>query len=130
MRALQAVGVDYLVGGAYALARFTGVIRHTKDFGIFLRPGDRDVAVGALAAAGFRTEITYSHWLAKAYWGSYFIDLIYSSGNGLVAVDDGWFAHAVPDDVLGQPARLCPAEEALWSKAVIMERNRLDGADL
>lgn len=130
MRALTAVGVDFLVGGAYSLARSTGIIRHTKDFDIFLRLDDRDPALAALAAAGFRTEITYSHWLAKAYWGPYFIDVIYSSGNGLVTVDDGWFSHALPAEVLGEPARLCPAEESLWSKAFIMERNRFDGADI
>src|SRR5262249_15713609 len=30
--ALQKAGVPFLVGGAYAYARYTGVVRHTKDF--------------------------------------------------------------------------------------------------
>lgn len=130
MRALEAAGVDFLVGGAYAYARFTGIARHTKDFDIFLRPADRDRALEALAAAEFRTEVTYTHWLAKAFSGEYFIDLIYGSGNGAAPVDDGWFEHAVPGAVVGQGVRLCPAEELIWSKAFIMERNRYDGADI
>ena len=32
--------------------------------------------------------------------------------------------------VLDQPARLVPAEEIIWTKAFIMERERYDGADV
>ena len=130
LRTLHAADIDFLVGGAYALARYTGVVRHTKDFDLFLRPRDRDRALAALAGVGFRTEITYSHWLAKAFQPPYFIDLIYNMGNGSGSVDDAWFAHAVPGEVLGERVLLCPAEEVLWSKAFIMERNRYDGADI
>lgn len=130
MQALEDAGVEFLVGGAYAYARYTAIARHTKDFDIFLRPADRDRALGALTAAGYRTEVTYTHWLAKAFEGEYFIDLIYGSGNGAAPVDDGWFEHAVAGTVMGRRVRLCPAEELIWSKAYIMERNRYDGADI
>ena len=33
-------------------------------------------------------------------------------------------------EVLGVPAKLCPAEEMIWQKAFIMERERYDGADV
>src|SRR5437899_2577696 len=36
----------------------------------------------------------------------------------------------VADEVLGVPVRLCPAEEIIWSKAFIMERERYDGNDV
>jgi hypothetical protein len=130
LRALAAVGVEFLVGGAYALARHAGVARHTKDLDVFVRPRDRDAALAALALGGFETEVTYTHWLAKARHGGHFIDVIYSSGNGLGVVDDGWFAHAAPDRVAGVPVHLCPAEEVIWHKAFVMERNRFDGADI
>jgi hypothetical protein len=32
--------------------------------------------------------------------------------------------------VLGVPVKLCPAEEMIWSKSFIMERERYDGADV
>jgi hypothetical protein len=130
IRALRDAGVKFLVGGAYALARYAGIVRHTKDLDLFLHAEDRDRALAALAAAGFRTEITYSHWLAKAVCGDYFIDLIHSSGNGAGPVDDDWFRYAIEGEVVGEPIRLCPAEECLWSKAFIMERHRYDGADI
>jgi hypothetical protein len=127
---LRTAGVPFLVGGAYAFARFTGIVRHTKDCDLFLKEADLPRALDALRAAGFRTEITYTHWLAKAFKEHYFVDLIFCSGNGQVPVDDGWFAHAVDAVVFGEPVKLCPAEESLWSKAFIMERNRFDGADV
>lgn len=63
---LQAGGVPFLVGGAYASERYTGISRHTKDFDLFIRPEDCDQAMAMLAAAGYRTELAFPHWLAKA----------------------------------------------------------------
>ena len=56
--------------------------------------------------------------------------MIYRSGNGVATVDDDWFAHAVPAELLGIPVRLCPPEEIIWSKGYVMERERFDGADI
>jgi len=130
LRALQTAQVPFLVGGAYALSRYTGIFRDTKDMDVFVHPGDMKPALDALAAAGYQTELTFPHWLGKAFAGEYMIDVIFSSGNGFAQVDDAWFEHAVEDTVLGVPARLCPAEEMIWSKAFIMERERYDGADI
>jgi len=131
MAVLEQAGVPFLVGGAYAFAHYTGIVRHTKDFDLFTLPRDFDPALDALAAAGYPVERNFPHWLGKARGsdGS-FVDLIFGSGNGLTPVDEGWFRHARRAEVLGVPVRLCPAEEMLWSKAFIMERERYDGADV
>jgi hypothetical protein len=134
MRVLQNADVPFLVGGAYALAPLTGIERHTKDLDIFLRPADRDRALAALDSAGYRTESSFPHLLAKAFEGddpeTPFVDLIYRSGNGVVEVDDEWFEHALEAEILGVPVGLVPPEETLWSKAYVMERERFDGADV
>jgi hypothetical protein len=130
MRALLAAEVPFLVGGAYGLERFTGVTRHSKDFDIFVRQGDVERALAVLAELGCDTEIAFPHWLGKARRGRDFLDVIYGSGNGVAMVDELWFDHAVSDRVLGVPVLLVPAEEMIWSKAFIMERERFDGADV
>ncbi len=130
LSALRASGLPFLVGGAYALEHHTGVTRHTKDLDVFVKRGDVDAALAALAALGCRCERTFPHWLAKAYRGDDFVDLIYSSGNGLAEVDDGWFEHAEAGAVFGVDVMLCPPEEMIWSKALILERERYDGADV
>lgn len=130
MTILMDANVPFLVGGAYAFARYTGIERHTKDFDIFIRRSDFEAAAKALTAAGYRTDLTFPHWIGKVYQGEDFVDLIFSAGNGVATVDDLWFEHAVPETVLGVNVGLIPAEEMIWSKGQIMERERFDGADV
>ncbi len=127
---LSEADVPFLIGGAYALQRYTGIERHTKDLDLFLRPGDCPRALAVLRAAGYHAEIVSPHWLAKVRSREDFIDIIFNSGNGLAEVDDGWFAHAEPTELFGRTVQLCPAEETIWSKAFVMERERYDGADV
>ena len=127
---LTSAGIPHLVGGAYAFARYTGIERHTKDFDVFIRREDFTRASWAFQKAGYKTELNFPHWLGKAHKGDDFVDLIFSAGNGVARVDELWFEHAVPDRVFGVDVDLIPAEEMIWSKGLIMERERFDGADV
>lgn len=136
LQAMNDAGIPFLVGGAYAFNCYTTISRRTKDLDIFIRRNDYEKTSEHLQRCGCRTDMIYPHWLAKAYDaeanGSHddFVDIIFSSGNGIAEVDDFWFDHANEDDVLGIKAKLCPIEETIWSKAFIMERERFDGADI
>src|SRR5262245_27256499 len=77
LEALQRVQVPFLIGGAYALACHTGIVRHTKDLDIFTRPEDCKRILEVLSAAGHRTEFTDPVWLGKAFMGEDFIDVIF-----------------------------------------------------
>ena len=127
---LKNAGVRHLVGGAYAFGRYTGIERHTKDFDVFVCRHDYGRAAWAFQKAGYKTDLTFPHWLGKAFRGDDFVDLIFSAGNGVAEVDDTWFEHAVPEQVFGVDVELIPAEEMIWSKGLIMERERFDGADV
>lgn len=130
LQTLRGHDVPFLLGGTFALCHHARFARHTKDLDVFVRKSDLLLALETLAGAGFRVELPYQHWLAKAYKGELFVDVIFSSGNGVAAVDEEWFAHASSGTALGVPVQICPAEETLWSKAYIMERERYDGADV
>jgi hypothetical protein len=130
IRYLQQGAVPFLVGGAYSYARHTSLERHTKDFDIFVRREHYEPALDTLALAGYSVERTFPHWLGKAYSGENCIDVIFSSGNGVARVDDGWFEHAIEGRVVDTPVLLCPVEETIWSKAFVMERERFDGGDI
>ena len=130
LEVLNKARLPFLVGGTFALEQYTGVVRPTKDLDLFIRQDDCAAILAALERAGYVTEIRFPHWLAKATQGEQFADLIYSSGNGVCTVDDGWFRHAIAGEVMGMPAWLTPPEEMLWSKAYVMERERYDGADV
>jgi len=122
--------VPFLVCGSYALEAYTGAGRFTKDLDVFIRPADCDRALQVLSAAGYKTERVFPHWLAKAFSKTDFIDLIFSSGNGLCQVDDTWFENSMPGEILGIAVNLCGPEEIIWQQAFIMERERYDGADV
>jgi len=128
--ALHAAEVPFLIGGAYMVEVCGGVSRSTKDFDLYVRPNHVEVALRALTRAGYKTELTFPHWLAKATYDGDILDLIFRAGNGLCEVDDSWFDRARDDELLGVPVKLCAPEEMIWMKAYIMERERFDGADI
>jgi hypothetical protein len=130
LETLNASGVPFLLGGAYALNCYTGISRNTKDLDIFIRRQDYECVSNALLRAGYKAEMTYPHWLAKVHSNGEMVDLIFSSGNGIAVVDDTWFDHAVRARVLDVEVDISPAEEMIWSKAFVMERERYDGADV
>ena len=130
LHVLSDAHVPFLVGGSHAYLQYTGIVRGTKDFDLFVRRGDLDRALAALRDSGYRTEITFPHWLAKAHQAGDHVDLVFASGNGICRVDDDWFTHALEAEVLGMPVKIAPIEEFLWQKAFVMERERFDGADI
>jgi len=127
---LQDAGMAPMVGGAYAMRTYAGLWRDTKDLDLFLRKDRVGDALELLARAGYRTEMTDPMWIAKAFAGPYFIDLIFSSGNGIGTVDEEWERRASRATVLDREALIVPAEEMIWQKGYIQERERFDGADI
>ena len=72
----------------------------------------RPTSIGCCAAsaeAGYEADLVFSHWLAKIRSPSGFVDVIFSSGNGVAVVDDGWFEHATEREVARRPGAGRPA---------------------
>jgi hypothetical protein len=130
LHVLSTSSIPFLIGGAHGLMRYLEVERVTKDLDVFVCPGDIHRTLSFFQDRGYRTELTFPHWLGKIYCGPGFIDVIFSSGNSIARVDAEWFAHARDAEVLGMPVKLCPPEEMIWSKAFVQERERFDGADV
>jgi len=80
LRALALADVPFLVGGGYAFSRYTAIDRPKKDLDLYVRERDLTRALDALEPVSTRTELTFPHWLGKAFDGEHFIDLIYNSG--------------------------------------------------
>jgi hypothetical protein len=130
MQLLRDNKIDFLVGGAYALAEYTRINRDTKDFDLFLRPAAVEPALEMWRKAGYTADYTFTHWLAKVQSGRVYVDVIFRSGNGLGLVDDLWFDHARDATIFGLEVKIVPPEELIWQKSYIMERERFDGADV
>lgn len=127
---LDEAGIGCLIGGAYALFRYAGIERDTKDLDVFVRRADMAKALAVGRSLGYATQIEAQHWIGKIIDGDHFVDVIHSSGNGVCGVDEDWFAHAEPASILGRAAALIPPEEMLWTKSFVQDRGRYDGADI
>ena len=130
IRILNEAAIPVLLGGGYALEFYTHTGRQIKDLDLFVARSDLQEIFALLNRNGFPTTLDFPHWLGKVCHEDQFIDLIFSSGNGLCEVDALWFQHSRPGLCFGLPVRFCPPEEIIWSKAFVMERERYDGADI
>ena len=130
IRVLQDTGVPFLIGGAYAMQTYADIVRETKDLDVFSKPGDHPRLLHALGETGFATEITDATWLAKAFEGDYYVDIICGAANGVSTVDDTWFQHGQPAQVVGRQVTLVSPEDQIWQKCFVQDRVRYDGADI
>ena len=130
LEALNAAGIPYVVAGAYAIYEHTGIYRKTKDLDLFFQPSAVVNAARALREAGFTTRLEDEHWLAKATYGEYFVDLIYGMGNGIAFIDEAWTQHSHTGIIAATPARIAPPEELIWHRLFISERHRHDMSDI
>lgn len=130
LESLQQAQIPYAVAGAFALHKHTGIWRVTKDLDIVLEAKSVPEALSRLEEMGFTTRIEDPIWLAKAWRGDYFVDLITAMGNAVLIVDRSWLDRAESYDVFGVRCNVLAAEEAIASKVFISRRERFDGADI
>jgi hypothetical protein len=122
--------IPFLLGGTFAIREYTGINRLTPDMDIFCKAGVYPGILKVLAADGFKTAVPDARWIAKVSSGHQLVDIIFSTPQGIVPVDDTWFEHPFPAKILGQTVRLVPPEEMIWSKSYRMDRYRFDGPDI
>jgi hypothetical protein len=120
----------YLVGGTLGCQAHTGTHGAAAYLELFVREADRRRVLDLLRERGWEAIGDVSHWLTKARRGDAVIDVIHGSANGIARVDDLWFRHSVPGQVLDVETRLVPVEEMIWSKAFRMDKGRFEGADV
>jgi hypothetical protein len=134
IRALRNEGIEFLVGGGFARAAFTGHWRDTKDIDFYVRPQDRQRAALALTKAGFADyfkKLPYDRaWIYRSYRRNVIVDIIWAMANQRAQVDDAWFQHASKLTIRGERVSMVPPEELLWCKLYIIQRDRCDWTDI
>ncbi len=121
---------NFMVGGGFAVYHYTGVHRDTKDLDVFCQPKDYPQILKCFSDHGYRIELTDSRWLAKVFKEDYFIDIIFDTVNNICRVDETWYAYAEDGDFYGLPVKYLPAEELIWCKIYVQNRERNDSADI
>jgi len=123
-------GSDFMLGGAFAMFEYTGIYRDTKDLDIYCKPSEYPKILKYFAQKGYKTELSDVRWLAKIFKGDYFIDIIFDTVNNICTVDDTWYEHATTSQFSGIPVKFVPAEELVWCKIYVQNRERYDAADV
>ena len=127
---LNRVKLPYVVAGAFALQKHTGIWRNTKDLDLFLPSQTVPRALQYLQEQGFVTEVSDPVWLAKAHRDGYYVDLITGMSNAVITVDQSWIDRGAAHMILGVRSRVLAAEELIASKLFVNFRERFDGADI
>jgi hypothetical protein len=126
--------VSFILGGAFALAVYTGKWRDTKDLDLLILEKDRDVLADALAKAGFTDfydKLPYDRgWIYRATRDGFIVDLIWKMANRRASVDETWFENSSPVSVNQEHLQVVGAEELLWHKLYVMQRERCDWLDI
>lgn len=134
VRAAREAGAPVLLGGALALATYTGRWRNTKDIDLIVKPGHEDDIVARLKAAGFvdyfETEPYDRSWIFRAVRDGVILDIIWALPNHRVPIDEAWFEHARPVALHGAEYRVVPIEELVRVKLYVMQRERCDWVDV
>ena len=123
-------GLNYMLGGGFAMYHYTGIDRDTKDLDIFCKAAEYPKILKLMADKGFQTELTDVRWLAKIFNGVHYIDIIFDTVNNICKVDETWYDHATDGEYNGVPVKFMPAEELVWCKLYVQNRERYDGADI
>lgn len=134
METVRATGIKFMLGGGFALAAYTGRWRATKDIDIYLHPECRHTAIEALNAAGFKdyyNEKPYErHWIYRSTRDGVIVDIIWSMANQRAQVDAEWLERSTPITIRSQTVLIMPAEEFIWAKLYIMQRDHCDWTDI
>ena len=130
IRTLTESDCRFMLGGAVAMFHYTGIFRDTKDLDIFCKASEYPGVLQHFAAQGYRTELTDIRWLAKVFKDDFFIDIIFDTVNNICRVDDSWYNHASEGIFEGFPVKFISAEDLIWCKIYVQNRERNDSADI
>ena len=131
---VRSQGLRFALGGAFALATYTGLWRNTKDLDFFILPQDRQTMVEALKRCGlgdYYDQLPYDRgWIYRASNGEVIVDAIWAMANRRAWVDQAWLSRGPEVKLRGESVRIVPPEEMIWSKIYVLQRERCDWPDV
>jgi hypothetical protein len=134
LEAANTSGAPFLIGGGFALAFYVGRWRDTKDIDFYVLPGQRQLMIDVLSKEGFvdyYDQRAYDRgWIYRSTKNGIIVDIIWSMANRRASVDEIWFERALPVGIREQSFYAVPAEELLWCKLYVMQRDHSDWPDV
>jgi hypothetical protein len=133
LREARKRGLPFALGGGFAIAAYTGQCRATKDLDIYIVHRDRDAMVDVVSSLGLRDyyeKLPYDRsWIYRSYTGDVIVDIIWAMANHRTEVDDDWLERGPDVELRGDRFQVIPAEEMVWDKLHVLQRDRCDWPD-
>jgi hypothetical protein len=135
LEAADRLGIRYAVGGGLAFSHYARRWRNTKDIDIYVMPAMKEAMIGIVQGAGLRDYYEVMgydrNWIYRSHDGrGTIVDVMWQMANYRAEVDEAWLTRGDLVKLHGRTVRLLPAEELMWSKLYIMQRERCDWGDL
>ena len=134
IEAAHKAGIRFLLGGGFGLAVYTGRWRNTKDIDFYILPRDREAMIAALSSMGFVDYFDRRPydpgWIYRSVRDNIIVDIIWSMANRRAEVDELWFERAQTVVIRDETIQIVPAEELLWCKLYILQRDHCDWTDI
>jgi hypothetical protein len=132
--AVRTTGLPFMLGGGFALAAYTGRWRNTKDIDFYVLPHQRQKFIDAITNARFvdyYDQMPYDRgWIYRGFRDGTIVDLIWAMANRRAEAQPSWFEHGTCLDVRDEPLKVIAAEELLWCKLYVMQRDHSDWPDV
>lgn len=129
----SARGIPFALGGAFALAAYTGSWRNTKDLDLYVLPEYRDRMIDVLSSLGltdyFDVKPYDRWWIYRGHQGDCIVDVIWAMANHRAQIDELWMSGPFVE-LEGRRLQILPVEALLWDKLYIMQRERCDWSDV
>ena len=134
LKAAKARGIPFAMSGGFTFSFYTGLWRNTKDMDLCVQPHDREAAIEATREAGLHDlydEKPYDReWIYRSTIDGIIVDIIWQHANYRAKVDEDWVLRGPEVTIYGETLRLIAAEELIWSKVFVVQRERCDWPDI
>lgn len=134
MREACAQGIPHAIGGGLAVQSYTVHRQVTKDLDVYVVPQDRQRMIQVVSNCGlgdlFDRQPYDRNWIYRSYRDDTIVDVIWAMPNQRAQVDSEWLSRGPLLDVGAGPFRVLPAEELIWAKLYVLQRDRCDWPDV
>ena len=131
---LQREAIPFAIGGAFALAAYSNLLRNTKDLDFYILEADCPRVVDVFERAGlsdyYGVEAYDRGWLYRGHRESVIVDAIWGMPNRRAKCTQRWMDGGPEVTVRGRQLRIIPPEELIFAKIFIVQRPRCDWPDI
>ncbi len=136
--------IPFAIGGGFAFSHYSRRWRNTKDIDLYVVPDDRDAMIEITRVAGladYYSVLPYDRrWIYRSFVAvgsasdhppaDIIVDIMWQMANYRAQADGQWLSRGDLVSIRGWKLRMLPAEELLWSKLYILQKDRCDWGDL